>query len=73
MPKIQLASVFARNAFCHQFSFLCVAAVCTSVFIFSSLHIFNISIKCILKIGSEKADKVAQKVLSRVREKLGYN
>ena len=30
-------------------------------------------LEAILKIGSEKADKVAQKVLSRVREKLGYN
>ena len=30
-------------------------------------------LEAVLKIGSEKADKVAQKVLSRVREKLGYN
>jgi tryptophanyl-tRNA synthetase len=30
-------------------------------------------LEAVLKTGSEKADKVAQKVLSRVREKLGYN
>ena len=30
-------------------------------------------LESVLKTGSEKADKVAQNVLNRVREKLGYN
>ncbi len=30
-------------------------------------------LEAVLKTGSEKADKVANEVLNRVREKLGYN